>query len=193
MITSNLVFGLGLFIYMFIYLVDIKTARNAWFIFFYAYFLCVIALTLFPMPSNINKNYEMRIDNRRPFTTIVYMLDYYPTFYLIKNVIGNILMFVPFGYIYTYISKRKVKFINVSMYCTMFSIFIESMQFLLCFILKVNYRVIDVDDIILNTIGGMLGYLLFKVENKVYRRLKNNFINRKNIIKNKLERYIENV
>ena len=37
------------------------------------------------------------------------------------------------------------------------------MQFIISIILGYNYKVVDIDDIILNTIGGIIGYILYKL------------------------------
>ena len=70
-----------------------------------------------------------------------------------KNVIGNILLFVPFGYFSAYyLNSRKLKTtVVVTLIVTTGA---EIIQYYIG-------RVFDIDDIILNLIGGILGYLLF--------------------------------
>ena len=70
-----------------------------------------------------------------------------------KNVIGNILLFVPFGYFSAYyLNSRKLKTtVVVTLIVTTCA---EIIQYYIG-------RVFDVDDIILNLIGGILGYLVF--------------------------------
>lgn len=71
-----------------------------------------------------------------------------------KNVIGNMLMFVPFGFFVSYILKlEKARYILLL--SSIASLTIESIQ-------SVIGRVFDVDDIILNVVGGLFGFLLFK-------------------------------
>ena len=87
----------------------------------------------------------------------------------IKNVIGNILLFVPFGFFISYILKSKRWFepFIITIIC---SLTIEIVQ------LSIG-RVFDVDDILLNLIGGVIGYLLYKllryISNKLPKWLKN--------------------
>jgi len=87
----------------------------------------------------------------------------------IKNVIGNILLFVPFGLFISYILKSKRWFepFIITIIC---SLTIEIVQ------LSIG-RVFDVDDILLNLIGGVIGYLLYKllryISNKLPKWLKN--------------------
>lgn len=70
-----------------------------------------------------------------------------------KNVVGNLLMFIPFGFFTSYI-LRKTKLRWVFIITLIISITIELTQ------AKIG-RVFDIDDIILNVIGGILGYYCF--------------------------------
>lgn len=77
----------------------------------------------------------------------------------LRNVIGNVLLFVPYGFFLNYflrLEKPKIPFILI----TILSLTIEFTQ--LCI-----GRVFDVDDILLNIIGGMLGFYLFFFCNKL--------------------------
>ncbi len=69
------------------------------------------------------------------------------------NVFGNIIIFIPFGYLIgAYVSPKKVWPVLITTFVT--SIAVEFVQ------LHIG-RSFDVDDIILNVIGGILGYLLY--------------------------------
>lgn len=71
----------------------------------------------------------------------------------IKNILGNIILFIPFGLFVSYILKtRKVSPIMVITLIT--SAVVEFTQ------LKIG-RTFDIDDILLNIVGGFIGYLLF--------------------------------
>lgn len=74
----------------------------------------------------------------------------------LKNTVGNILLFVPFGlFLSYYLGKAKLYII---FFLTLISSFtIELSQRL------VMGRIFDVDDIILNVFGGILGYILFLI------------------------------
>ena len=73
----------------------------------------------------------------------------------LKNVIGNMLMFLPFGFFISYYLENKKPHLTILL-TLIASIAIESVQ------LAIG-RVFDVDDIILNLLGGLLGYLLYYV------------------------------
>lgn len=75
------------------------------------------------------------------------------------NVFGNILWFVPFGLLSSYIFKN-MNGIKVFLLSFLLSFSIEGMQY-------VFYTGIsDVDDIIFNVLGGLIGYGIYKWINK---------------------------
>lgn len=77
-----------------------------------------------------------------------------------RNIIGNIIMFVPFGFFTSYYLKLNKK--RIIFYLALIvSIVIELIQ------LKIG-RAFDVDDIILNIVGSLLGYYLYRVMDKVF-------------------------
>ena len=77
-----------------------------------------------------------------------------------RNIIGNILMFVPFGFFTSYYLKLEKK--RVIFYLTLIvAVVIELIQ------LKIG-RAFDVDDIILNMVGSFLGYFLYRLVAKIF-------------------------
>ncbi len=81
----------------------------------------------------------------------------------LKNVIGNMVMFLPFGFFISYYLENKKPYLTIIL-TLIASIAIESVQMAIG-------RVFDVDDIILNLCGGLLGYglcyLLYKISEKL--------------------------
>ena len=71
----------------------------------------------------------------------------------IKNIVGNIVLFIPFGFFTSYYLNQKK--MAVPTFITLaVSLCAEAIQYHIG-------RIFDVDDIILNVLGGFLGYLLF--------------------------------
>ncbi len=69
------------------------------------------------------------------------------------NVFGNILIFLPFGYLIgEYVDPKKIWPVLITTFVT--SIVVEFVQ------LQIG-RSFDIDDIILNVTGGVIGYLLY--------------------------------
>lgn len=81
------------------------------------------------------------------------------------NLLGNIAIFVPFGFLVPSISHNKsyTNLFSVTAMAAMFSTLIEVMQILT----KVGR--FDVDDILLNTIGAVCGYLIYAIV-RLFRR-----------------------
>jgi len=71
----------------------------------------------------------------------------------LKNVVGNLVMFVPFGIFASFAVKADNKY-QALFLITFASVTIESTQ------LAIG-RVFDVDDIILNVCGGLIGYFIY--------------------------------
>ncbi|MFC7393926.1 VanZ family protein [Scopulibacillus cellulosilyticus] len=73
-----------------------------------------------------------------------------------KNVLGNVGLFLPFGFFLPLI-YRKLRTFKTNLFLSFFmSLIIETCQFLFA------KRIFDVDDIFLNTIGAVFGWVLFK-------------------------------
>ena len=81
----------------------------------------------------------------------------------LKNVIGNILLFIPFGIFVTYYVKSK------KIYPTLFLSILVSIS--IEFAQSVIGRTADIDDIILNTVGGILGYFLYCCWYKIVKKV----------------------
>ncbi|MDY4079883.1 MAG: VanZ family protein [Clostridium sp.] len=86
-------------------------------------------------------------------------------FFMVKfwiiNILGNIILLAPLAFIMPVISKkfRSLKSVVILCFCT--SLFIEFLQFLSLFI--GNLRSVDIDDVILNTLGAFIGFGIFKI------------------------------
>lgn len=99
--------------------------------------------------------------NLMPFKEIMrYHLD---SPYFFKNVVGNILLFVPFGMFSAFYLRRQ-KIFPIFIVTLITSVSIEATQ-------RIIGRVFDVDDIILNVTGGLIGYLLFRFMDKINHKL----------------------
>lgn len=82
----------------------------------------------------------------------------------VVNIFGNIFAFAPYGFLLPLLNNRYRKFYIVTILSIIFSLVVETSQLLL----KVG--VFDVDDILMNSIGGILGYLGFRLMYSVYKR-----------------------
>lgn len=82
----------------------------------------------------------------------------------VVNILGNVLAFTPFGFLLPLLNKAYRKFYLITFISILFSFAIELSQLLL----KVG--VFDVDDILMNSLGGVLGYLVFMVSHAFYKK-----------------------
>lgn len=81
----------------------------------------------------------------------------------IKNIVGNILLFLPYGYFASYYLNNK-KVWPTALLTIIVSFTIETVQ------LKIG-RTFDVDDIILNTCGGIIGGFIYSLSESVSNKL----------------------
>lgn len=79
------------------------------------------------------------------------------------NVLGNILIFVPFGYFISHFTKAK-KIWPVMIVTLITSATVEFVQ------LQIG-RSFDIDDIILNVVGAILGFLVYVAFNAIKKHL----------------------
>lgn len=81
------------------------------------------------------------------------------------NLLGNVIAFFPFGSILPVISRRTRGFFRIMFFSFEFSFVVECIQ------LVTRVGTFDVDDMILNTLGGVIGYLIFVVCNSIRRQM----------------------
>lgn len=70
------------------------------------------------------------------------------------NVVGNVIAFMPFGFLLPPLMNYKTNWFVTTIWAFLFSLFAETIQ------LFFRLGSFDVDDMLLNTIGGLLGYII---------------------------------
>ena len=137
----------------------------------------IAAITIIPLPFASKKIPLSNEINYLPVYFTFRQLYYYltPFNYLLildwlENFVGNILMFIPLGilaphYYPRYAHAKKIGILGMS--C---SIGIESVQ-LISRALHI-YRHVDVDDVLLNTLGVYIGYAIFKIGKRIRANLR---------------------
>jgi len=81
----------------------------------------------------------------------------------------NILMLVPFGFGLPFITRLRMKGVVLS--GALFSILIELMQLSTGILANTTFRVADINDVIFNTTGAAIGYVMFAGFTRMYRRV----------------------
>ena len=94
----------------------------------------------------------------------------------LRNIVGNVVGFMPFGFFLPVISRRSRHWYNTVLLSFLFSLCIETVQL----IWKVGS--FDVDDMILNTLGGLLGFVFYKIVQTIRVRRKRRAAAEKSIL-----------
>ncbi len=136
-----------------------RLARAGWLLFY----LYIILLSYFLFFSehygreNIMKDYHYNLEffkEIRRFITYRRQLGFEA---FLVNILGNVLAFTPFGFLLPLIDKKYRKFIYTTFLCLLFSLCVELLQ------LYLKVGIFDVDDIMMNTAGGIIGYIIYLV------------------------------
>lgn len=130
------------------------------------YTIIVIMVLVLKMPANMDIWNEARTRfpmQLIPFKTIIeYASQVHSlTDWFIKNLACNVIMFIPYGLFMPYILKTKKRFMMVCIFATLFSGLIEMVQYALAI------GKFDIDDIILNLFGAIVGYGINLVIKKI--------------------------
>lgn len=112
--------------------------------------------------TEVAEEYRYNLELFREIKRFIIYREQLGTFAVFANLAGNILIFVPYGFFISMASRAR----------GFFKTLVFSMGLSLCVeIIQLFTRVgsFDVDDILLNTIGGVLGYIVFLICNAVRR------------------------
>lgn len=136
-------------------------------ILFFVYFLLLFYFLFFS--EEMGRTYSERAYhyNLVPFYEIKRFLKYYEVLGMpavLLNLAGNVVAFVPFGFFLPVFVGRCRKFLNTVFYSFELSLLVELIQ------LVTKVGSFDVDDIILNTIGGVAGYGIYKIVRRWWYR-----------------------
>lgn len=148
-------------------ILKVKSIYLLFFSVFFMYLLYVAKYTIFPIPLD-----QEILKIMREQTTIMSRVNLIPFKFSefggidIKQSLFNILLSIPFGFSISYIIKiRKLK---VLLSAVLFGIVIEGLQLSISLLLGFAYRAIDINDIILNFLGVIIGYFVFYVFSRIY-------------------------
>jgi glycopeptide antibiotics resistance protein len=143
----------------------IKLNREVYLNSFVFYLLGVTGLVLFPLYIVFDGTSQIRTGtvNFIPVIETLRMVtsssDSFMFKFSLKNIVGNFLLLLPLGFFLPLLWKRFYKLKNTMLLGLMVSFGIEMLQFLEA--LLGNHRRSDIDDLILNTLGLWVGYLIF--------------------------------
>ena len=122
------------------------------------YVFIVIYFVLFSDRLGRTDAYDTYRYNLTPFNEIrrfILYRDQVSPGAFILNLLGNLMVLFPFGFLIPILRLKKTGVVRIMVYAFLFSFGIELLQL----ITKVG--VFDVDDILLNVLGAILGYEVY--------------------------------
>jgi glycopeptide antibiotics resistance protein len=145
---------------------------------FFIYVLCLIGVTLFPLEISFNKNCTWIsvnvipiVDTIKEIVTTTNDTNMHNDMirFWIKNIGGNLILLLPLGIIVPILWSKFNSAVKTTTFAFCLSLSIEALQ-LVSFYIGNTGRDFDVDDILLNTIGAYIGYIIYKkfIENSKY-------------------------
>jgi glycopeptide antibiotics resistance protein len=91
----------------------------------------------------------------------------------LKTSLLNILLLIPFGFGLPFITNLHMK--KIVVIGVLFSVVIEFLQLVTGFMARITFRVADINDVIFNTVGVAIGYILFVGFVRIYRHISHNW------------------
>lgn len=95
------------------------------------------------------------------FRTIHMYIEYSDRLNSFENLVGNVVVFIPYGMLLPAIWKRFRNFADTFLAALLFSLAIEVFQLFSAF------GAFDVDDVMLNCAGAVAGYLIYMLVEKI--------------------------
>jgi len=146
-----------------------------WKLFFAIYILVVIKVIIFKYPyeelAAIAASWRRGVifeglgtANFTPFKTIKMYIEYAHKLNSVENLAGNVLVFVPFGFLFPLVAREGEHFFVMLLNAFVFVLGIETFQLFSAF------GAFDVDDILLNCLGAALGFLVYRLMRARKRR-----------------------
>lgn len=146
---------------------QISWRREAQLLLVYICLMVIVRCTFFPFSKVDGKVQPLLFDFSQMFPfrinllPIVYLMDYPERREASINFIGNITMFIPLGIVWPVVFKELDTHAKVIAAGAGFSLLIEIIQ------LPFFDRVSDIDDLLLNSLGFIVGYGLYLLVRKI--------------------------
>lgn len=145
---------------------QVKKLRTIGKVMFVLYILFLLYFLIFSDwygRTGISSEYRYNLVLFKEITRFIEYREELGAFAVFTNLFGNILIFLPFGFFISMASSARGFFMTL-FYSFGLSLCVEVFQ------LVTKVGCFDVDDLLLNTIGGVLGYILFSICNMIRRK-----------------------
>ena len=149
--------------------IKIKKGREIIISVLFVYVLCLIAVTMFPLVINLERSGNWVSINAIPvigtlqdlanITRDENMRSFMIVFW-IKNIVGNFILLLPLGVILPILWDEFKSFKKTALFAFGVTLTIEITQLLSSYIGN-NGRAFDIDDILLNSLGAMVGFIRY--------------------------------
>ena len=142
-----------------------KLAKRGIKILFYLYIIVIFYFVLLSERYGRDTGYDTSHINLVLFKEINRFWTYrhlLSTEAVVTNLFGNVFAFSPFGFMLPIVISKKKAFFRAVFATFFFSLLIETSQL----VMKVG--VFDVDDLLMNTIGGLIGYIVYRIALIIY-------------------------
>ena len=113
--------------------------------------------------EGVMEEYRYNLELFKEIRRFIVYREQLGVFVVFSNLFGNILIFMPFGFFIS-MASRSSSFFKALFNSVGLSLCVEVLQ------LVTRVGSFDVDDILLNTIGGILGYIVFVICNLIRRK-----------------------
>lgn len=143
---------------------DIKTKNIIYNILLYSVMILYLVI-LFALLFQKKRIGSFQSINLIPFRTIsgyLFSEDIILRSFALSNLLGNVVIFVPCGIYITLLNRNKSVIVNTSI-IALLSALVEAAQF----VFKVGAS--DIDDVILNALGGFAGVILFRLIYMIFK------------------------
>lgn len=113
--------------------------------------------------TGVSEEYRYNLELFREIKRFIIYRDQLGAFAVFANLAGNILIFVPYGFFISMASRSR-GFFKTLFFSMGLSLCVEITQ------LFSRVGSFDVDDILLNTVGGVVGHIIFLICNAIRRK-----------------------
>jgi len=131
------------------------------------YLVALVCVVLFPLRSMdaVDAAYISAFINLVPFHTVIEIVQDFQG-QIARQLVGNVVMFVPLGFLLPLVSMRCRRLRVTTIVALVVSVGIEFIQLAMLLTL-VSSRSVDIDDVVLNVTGAVLGYLAWRIAHVV--------------------------
>ncbi|MEP0806167.1 MAG: VanZ family protein [Chloroflexota bacterium] len=187
LVMFNPLYGIALLIVVLIFLRRKGKSLSHLFFFslFWLYLMQVVGVAVFPFPIDISdQDFKLNI-NLIPFD--FGYCDPRAHDLCFRQIYENILLTIPFGFGINFIARiepRRILWLAAGVGAAL-----EFTQLAISLFFRISFRVVDINDVILNAIGVLIGYAVFLTFGWIYSQL----LQRLNLQPRHIFAYLQNI